>query len=65
MSASPYSNDMDSTFEPWSIKRTMILANYTTSEKLSITTVSCYLGNSVLYIFYVQSFLSDEDKVKC
>lgn len=48
VSASPYSNDMDSTFEPWSIKRTMILANYTTSEKLSITT----------------SFLSDEDKVK-
>ncbi|XP_065898372.1 VPS35 endosomal protein-sorting factor-like [Dysidea avara] len=47
-SSQPSDNDLDSSFEPWSIKRTMILSNYTTSEKLSITT----------------SFLSDEDKVK-
>ena len=45
--SSQSSNDLDSTFEPWSIKRTMILANYTTSEKLSITTVSRNHGNNV------------------
>jgi len=38
--------DLDSTFEPWSIKRTAILSNYTTSEKLSITTVSHCNGNN-------------------
>ena len=30
----------DDFFEPWSSKRSGILAKYTTSEKLSITTVS-------------------------
>ena len=30
----------DITFEPWASKRTTVLANYTTSEKIPITTVS-------------------------
>lgn len=30
---------IDSTFEPWSTKRSGILSKYTTSEKLSISTV--------------------------
>lgn len=34
------SESEDDFFEPWSSKRTGILAKYTTSEKLSITTVS-------------------------
>jgi len=42
------SEDMDETFEPWSTKRPAILAKFTTSEKLSITT----------------SFLSASDKEK-
>lgn len=39
---------MDESFEPWSAKKAGILAKYTTSEKLSITT----------------SFLSAGDKEK-
>ncbi len=31
---------MDDSFEPWSSKKASILSKYTTSEKLSITTVS-------------------------
>lgn len=34
------SKSEDDFFEPWSSKRSGILAKYTTSEKLSITTVS-------------------------
>ena len=34
------SESEDDFFEPWSSKRAGILAKYTTSEKLSITTVS-------------------------
>ncbi|XP_041364483.1 VPS35 endosomal protein-sorting factor-like isoform X2 [Gigantopelta aegis] len=40
------SNELDETFEPWSLKKAGILARFTTSEKLSITT----------------SFLSSADK---
>lgn len=32
------------TFEPWSSKRSSILNKYTTSEKLSITTVSTHVN---------------------
>ncbi|XP_069124492.1 VPS35 endosomal protein-sorting factor-like [Argopecten irradians] len=42
------SDDLDETFEPWSAKKAGILAKYSTSEKLSITT----------------SFLSASDKEK-
>ena len=31
---------LDDTFEPWTSKKVNILSKYTTSEKLSITTVS-------------------------
>ena len=30
-------------FEPWSAKKTSILSRYTTSEKISITTVSAHV----------------------
>ena len=45
---------LDETFEPWSSKRTGILAKYTTSEKLSITTVS-------VRTFYCTSLTSEGD----
>ena len=35
---------LDDSFEPWSSKRSSILGKYTTSEKLSITTVSWKLS---------------------
>ena len=41
---------LDDTFEPWTSKKVNILSKYTTSEKLSITTVSIYLW----YIKYLR-----------
>ena len=39
----------DDFFEPWSSKRTGILAKYTTSEKLSITTVSYNTSYNIVH----------------
>ena len=37
---------LDDSFEPWSSKKAGILSKYTTSEKLSITTVSATISIS-------------------
>ena len=45
------SESEDDFFEPWSSKRTGILAKYTTSEKLSITTVSYNAPYMCIHVF--------------
>ena len=43
-------------FEPWSAKKTSILSRYTTSEKISITTVStraCVVRRAAVVCMYI------------
>ena len=41
---------IDDSFEPWQTKRTGILSKYTTSEKLSITTVKKIFCTQVSFL---------------
>ncbi|XP_015778562.1 PREDICTED: UPF0505 protein C16orf62 homolog [Acropora digitifera] len=55
-------NQQDEFFEPWSSKRSGILAKYTTSEKLSITTSFLSSSDKDKYVIKQQTTVTDKVK---
>ncbi|KAK3583633.1 hypothetical protein CHS0354_039460 [Potamilus streckersoni] len=57
-------NELDDSFEPWSSKKSGIIAKYTTSEKLSITTSFLSATDKEKAVIRTQTTTTVTDKVK-